>query len=276
MKKIFVTILMACVALSGFGQLSTRTNDNTTEQLGGRPQKGDMALTFGADLSSLFSNDSVDKGFNNVNSLGSGAPVSIRYYLQDNLAFRGAIRLYKENNKFTGSTDSTTQADGGSQNTGLTEREFQDSKREYVLIPGIQKHFSPSNIFDVYAGADLHLGFRKERSIDNSDFSNGDYNRLTKTTNKAVIGLGGVLGFNVFIAHLPISLGMEYGWTAKWTKGNKTENEKDVKSGTDVTTLTYFTQDDDDNAYKDLKSSSFDMDTNQDVRLILSIYFNRD
>ncbi|MBK8847239.1 MAG: hypothetical protein IPO27_12125 [Bacteroidetes bacterium] len=275
MKKIFVTILFAGVALSGFGQLSTRSNDNTVEPLGARPQKGDMALTFGADLTSLFSNDSVDKGFNNVNSLGSGAPISIRYYLSDNVAFRGAIRLYKENNKFNGSSDSTTQVDGGSQNFALTDREFQDLKREYVLIPGIQKHFSPANMFDVYAGADLHLGFRKELNVDNSEFANGDYNRLTRTTNKAVIGLGGVIGFNVFIAHLPVSLGMEYGWTAKWTKGGKTENEKDVKSGTDVTTLTYFTQSDDENSYKDLKRSSFDMDTNQDVRLILSIYFSR-
>lgn len=275
MKKVLTSLLFAALTLPGFAQLSTRTNDALNEPLGARPQAGAMALTFGLDLGGLFGGDSTVASLDNSNNLASGNPLTFRYYNTNDVVYRAGIRLYKSSEKFTGSTDSTTQANGGGQDFTLTDREYRSSMREYVLIPGIEKHFSAANIFDVYIGGDLYLGFRKDMTIDNTERSNGDFDKLTQKTGSAVIGLGGVVGFNVPIAQLPIALGLEYGWNAKWTKGGKTQNEVDKKSGSTTTNLTYYTQDGDSNAYKDLKTSRFGMDTNQNVRLVLNIYFNR-
>lgn len=270
MKKVFTSMLLAALTLPGFAQLSTRTNDALNEPIGARPQAGAMALTFGfniatGDVASL----------ENTNNLGSGNPLTFRYYKSDDVVIRAGLRLYKETEKYSGSTDSTTQANGGGTDFTLKSNEYKNSMREYILIPGIEKHFNAANIFDVYAGGDLYLGFKRDITINNIESQNGDFSNRTDKTGSTIVGLGGVVGFNVFIAQLPISLGVEYGWNAKWSKGGKTETELDKKQGSTSTNVTYFSQEDDTNAYKDLKTSKFGMDTNQNVRLTLNIYFNR-
>ena len=106
------------------------------------------------------------------------------------------------------------------------------------------------------------------------------------STGTTIFGLGGVVGFNVFIAELPISLGVEYGLSAKWVFGGKTkvEEEIDIDGGADYT-AEYITQETDgfgnadldsfgsSRQYSDLSRRAFNMDTNNSVRINLNIYF---
>jgi hypothetical protein len=147
-----------------------------------------------------------------------------------------------------------------------------------MLVPGIEKHFSSSNIFDVYAGADLYLGFGRDRMVTSYIFRDTDDNDVHKmTTPYTIVGLGGIVGFNVFVLDLPIALGVEYGWSAFWQLGNKTKHE--VESGAD--SWEYYTVGGDPNQaggantqYSSVKQKYNTMDTNDQVRLVLNIYFN--
>ncbi|MEP7263638.1 MAG: hypothetical protein ABI772_04030 [Bacteroidota bacterium] len=274
-KSILIIAALAMGASSSFAQLSTRENCATNECIGARPVKGDMALTFAINIAG---DDTASLPLEN--NLTSGSVLTFKYFTSDDVAFRIGFRLAKTSYNFKGDLDSASQAaanQGG--NIEISEREFKSSDRLYLLVPGIEKHFSPSNIFDVYAGADLHLGFSRSVDIDNTSFranpvSGDDHNNSTSKTTQTVVGLGGVVGFNVFIAHLPISLGLEYGWNARWRLGGKTHVETDVTSGGVNTSNDYYTQRDDINGYTKLKRKEFAMDTNQNVRLVLNIFFS--
>jgi hypothetical protein len=235
-----------------------------------------MALTFGVNIAS---DDTASLPLEN--NLSNGSVLTFKYFNTNDVAYRIGFRLAKTAVNFKGSSDSLTQAAGGDPAgpngnfiNGLAEREFKNSDRTYLLVPGIEKHFNASNIFDVYAGADLHLGFMRSVLIDNTELTNGDFNNSTSKTTSTLVGLGGVVGFNVFIAHLPISLGLEYGWNARWKLGGKTKTESETKTGATSTSNEYFTQPGDDNAYTDLKRKEFAMDTNQNVRITLNIFFS--
>jgi hypothetical protein len=43
-----------------------------------------------------------------------------------------------------------------------------------MIVPGIEKHFSNSNIFDVYTGADLFLGFGKDKEVSSTTNRDGE------------------------------------------------------------------------------------------------------
>lgn len=274
-KSILLIAALALGASSSFAQLTTRQNDATTETLGARPVKGDMALTFGIGLSSLFGGDSVVADLPLQNSLRSGDVLTFKKFVADDAAFRIGLRLMKDAYNYKGELDSASQtAAGNGADINITDVERKESERMYLLVPGYEKHFSPSNIFDVYAGGDLHLGFSRSVDINNTDYRNGDKSYSTSKTTRTVVGLGGVVGFNVFIAHLPISLGLEYGWNARWRLGGKTHVETENTSGGVSTNNDYYTQEDDANGYTKLNRKEFAMDTNQNVRLVLNIYFS--
>lgn len=272
-KSILLIAALALGASSSFAQLTTRENCSTTECIGGRPTAGDMALTFGINIA-----DDDTATLPLENNLSNGSVLTFKYYKSSDVAYRIGLRLYKTSSSFEGSTDSTTQVDpgNGGGNIFLADTNYKESDRLYLLVPGIEKHFNAANFFDVYCGADLHLGFRRQLSIREQTLRNatGDFDNMTSTTTSTVVGLGGVVGFNIPIAHLPIALGLEYGWNARWDLGGKTKVEHETKTGTVTTNNEYFTQPGDINNYKDLKRKSFAMDTNQNVRLVLNVYFS--
>ena len=74
---------------------------------------------------------------------------------------------------------------------------------------------------------------------------------------------------------MPISIGLEYGLNAKWNLGGKTRNEVEQTVGGETKSDDYFTRENDNTKYKKLKSRSFGMDTNQNVRLAVNIYFGK-
>lgn len=258
---------MVCAG-SMFAQLSTRENDAIKTKLGARPTAGNMALNFGIDL-----NNGGTASLFQGNALAAGDLLTFKYYLADDLAIRSGLRLQQTSSKSKGDAFEPT-APGDVKNNNFVE-----SSREYVLVPGIEKHFSNSNIFDVYAGADLYLGFGKDKTIIDVDYNNGDYVYYTGSTSTSIYGLGGVVGFNVFVAHLPVSVGLEYGWNAKWIMGGKTKVKDEFKAGGTSESTEYYTQSNnpfgnpDNLEYEKLSKKEFGMDTNQNVRLVLNIYF---
>lgn len=282
MKNIF-TLLGFLFVLSNvsYAQLSTRENDQTNLKLGARPLAGDMALTFGmnlteGDVSPLYGG----------NMLQEGDLITVKYYLTDKLALRAGIRLYQENNKLEG-TFSDTSAVYTPPDNSISLKDKAVSK-QYIFVPGLEKHFLNSNIFDFYVAGDLYLGFGSEKMILDEEYYSTTtegtqfeaYDNRESTTNTTNVGFGGVIGFNVFLAQMPISIGLETGWNALWTFGGKTKINRETRyydwENDVITTYSaeYFWHGDYPiHQFDELKVSEFGMETNQNVRLILNIYF---
>ncbi len=275
MKKVLLLVALAFGVSSSYAQLSTRENDATVEKIGARPVKGDMALTFAIGTGKDSATASLYKG----NLLGAGDLLTFKKYLEDDMAFRLGVRLYKKSSTIKGtSADSTAFSNPGGPE--FFEYSNKMNKREYIIVPGVEKHFNAGNIFDVYTGADLYLGFKKEVSnIDNIKTNRaGDSNKTKLTTKNSIVGLGWIVGFNVFVAQLPISVGLEYGLNAKWDIGGKTKHEVESKVGSVSSSAEFFTYEGDpnqDRQYSKLGKRSFGMDTNQNVRLAVNIYFGK-
>ncbi len=266
MKKALLVIALVGAASFSQAQISDRENDATTFKLGARPTEGTMALTFGFGINS-------DDEQRPINLLGKGDLLTGKKFIKDDLAVRAGIRLYKSSSSEKGDLDSTAAVPNS-----LTSTEIKSSEREYVLVPGIEKHFANSNFFDVYAGGDLYLGFRKDREVMNSTSRNGNVSEYQAATGSTVVGLGGVIGVNMFVVDLPISLGIEYGWNATWLLGGATHVESTETAAGTTVTQDYYTNDANDPTalkYSKLSKSSLSMDTNQNVRVVANIYFNK-
>lgn len=292
MKPIAFGILFV-FAVNAFAQLTIRENDEVVVKLGARPQKGDMSLMFAYDIIP----DSVKKAnLYGGNFLRAGDLLTFKYYIKDDLVFRGGLRLTHISNDTKGAYEDSTYYFVNQINSPGGKSTMRNALlvREYIFVPGIEKHFSKNNFFDVYTGADLFLGFGRERSINNIDFTNGDYSRIKTRMNTQIFGVGGIVGFNMFIAQLPISVGLEYGINALYVGGMKTRINREDRITTGTVTETYssdyfvegrFDPADIDPAtgvpgggqdqFNQLKSSAFRMETNQNVRITLNLYFGK-
>ncbi len=281
MKKSVLMIALAFGVSSAFAQLSTRENDETVQKIGARPKAGDMAFVLGTTIGS--DSGMVAKLFSG-NSLKSGNLLTYKFYKTDDMVIRAGIRLKNQNLAVKGTgLDSTAQYNPNNilfgAYSGLKDVKRKDVSRMWEIVPGVEKHFLNSNLFDAYVGADLYLGFGSEKSTSNFTYNNGDKNFRTEKTNTTDVGLGFISGFNVFIAHLPISLGLEYGWNAKWTFGGLTKVKEDVIAGS-VSYTQEYKQDNSTTSesaakFSKLKRREFNADSNQDVRIVLHIYFGK-
>ena len=287
MKKSVLMIAMAFGVSTAFAQLSTRENDETVIKYGARPKAGDMAFVLGTSLA----NDSgmTAKLFSG-NALQSGNILTYKYYKTDDIVIRAGIRFMNKNLtvKGHGADSSAVYAPSTANNGSALYDNFTDVKdktveRMYEIVPGVEKHFVAANIFDAYVGADLYLGFGSDKSQKNYTYANGDKNFTNKKTNTTNVGIGLISGFNVFLGHLPMSIGLEYGWNAKWTFGGVTKVKREVSDA--VTSTSYsvtYKEEQSSNAvgatsakYSKLKRREFNANTNQDVRIVLHIYFAR-
>ena len=273
-------VLMLLLGLTGFAQLSTRENDDTKIKLGARPNKGDMALMFGYDVANDYK-----ANLYGGNLLQGGNILTFKWYRSPKTAIRIGINLSKQ----TYTTDGKIADENAIIPLNpLSELKEKKSDRQYILVPGIEHHFLESNIFDVYTGLDLYLGFGRKLYENNVSSTNGDVDNFKMTMSSTVLGLGGVVGFNVFIAQLPVSLGLEYGLNLKWELGNKTKvKEEQTINGNNVsadyqrfydwpTNVKDYTRPADPATYfSSLTDNYFGMATNQNVRIVLNIYFGK-
>jgi hypothetical protein len=91
------------------------------------------------------------------------------------------------------------------------------------------------------------------------------------------VGLGGVIGVSVFVIDLPISVGVEYGLSAFWKLGDRTKWKWKKLMVIPTSTrpcptirslLSRQLQ------YSSIKQRYMTMDTNDQVRLVVNIFFN--
>lgn len=274
MKKTVLSMALLGVCSIASAQLSTRENDDTRYKLGARPVAGDYALTFGVGI------NNTEVGGTEIpawNLFGRGNLITGKKFIKDDLAIRAGVRLFRDSRTLTGELDSTENLNFGG--ASLAEVEFRSSQRQYMLVPGIEKHFSNSNIFDVYTAADLYLGFGRDKDVNSTTDRQGRTTAMTMTTPYTVVGLGGVIGVSAFVVDLPISVGIEYGLSAFWKLGDRTKHEVELADGT---TYEYQTVSDDPFAglqanplqYNSAKQRYMTMDTNDQVRLVVNIFFN--
>ena len=93
------------------------------------------------------------------------------------------------------------------------------------------------------------------------------------------------VGINMFVAELPISVGVEYGLSGKWIFGGATKVTEtlDLSGGDDNDYDEEWYEQDvdafgdaDDRKYSDLSRRQFNMDTNHNVRIVFCFYFSTD
>lgn len=279
MKKSIALVALAFGVTSAFAQLSTRENDENVIKYGARPKAGDMAFVLGT---SIASDSGMTAKLFSGNALQSGNILTYKYYKTDDLVIRAGIRLQNKNLLVKGTTTDSSANYVPSSN--YTEMKNKTVERMWEIVPGVEKHFLASNIFDAYVGADLYLGFGSDRTTNDRTYLNGDKMNTTRKTNTTNVGIGLISGFNVFLGHLPMSLGLEYGWNAKWTFGGVTK-VKEERSFAATATADYnvtYKEESSTNLvgsptakYSKLKRREFNADSNQDVRVVLHIYFAR-
>lgn len=263
-KGLFIAVALATSSI-GFSQLSTRESAVSNYSIGTRPEAGDLSLTFGVPLTE-------DNGFEPINLLRQGDLLTGKYYKTDDLVFRAGFKLTKSDNVLSGKGDDDFDPSGA---LGQTVEKSTEKEREFSLRLGAEKHFSNSNIFDVYAGGDLHLGFGKELTKTNNEFKNGDFNTKKTVNNNAKIGLTPFIGVQMFVLDLPISVGVEYGIDALWNLGSAVQKVKSESSvGGTTTDEEYFERADGSGGqYSKLKIRTTEINTNQNVKLVVNIYF---
>lgn len=277
-KRILLLSLLFIAGSSAFAQLTTRENDATTVNLGARPQAGDAALVFNIPVDGQGNGDGTGEGAGlfDGNLLGSGDVLTYKYYKENDIVYRIGVRLQATNASTKGTAaDSSFFFNPGN----LDEFNTKNNSRAYVLAPGIEKHFTSSNVFDVYIGGDFMLGLGRNKTI--TEVLGDDITDVTiRTTPTRIVGLGAFTGFNVFVAQLPVSVGLEYGLSAKWIFGGKTKVERELDVAGDTESAEWFEQDADANGnidalnYSKLSRRQFFMDTNHNVRLVICFYFN--
>ncbi len=264
-KAILSFIVVAAVGGTTTAQISDRANNAQTFKTDARPVAGTMALTFGTYLV----NETETPG---MNMLQNGNLINVKKFNTDDVAYRGGIRLAKASSSESGDFDQSTGNPNGTNSTFNNNV----STREYLLVPGIEKHFLSSNFFDVYAGADVYLG--SNRTVDNqqNEQTNGDFSKVKTTTNGSTFGLGAVTGVNIFVANLPLSIGVEYGITGLWRGGiGKSHTVSETRAGGTTTTQDFYElESQPGSTFTKAKSTDFNLDNNQQVRVVLNIYFN--
>lgn len=268
MKKLIFTLLVGYSYLS-YSQttvssgLTQRQNlDKWVYKQGTRPIKGDLGFYVGASLLEI-------QKFNTVMPLSF---INFRYYLKDDLVVRLGARFYKDKSVNNG-TDEFTGA--GNTVSGIAESVSRTSDREYYIKPGIEKHFALTNLLDVYVAADALLGV-KRYTIENRQTVAGSEIGTMASRRSFDYGLGTYVGFQAFVADLPLSIGAEVGFQgigSLWHRTKVREYSGNKESVYYLPVNDDFDTDLGATPYEQLSARRFDM--NSTVRLIICYYFSR-
>jgi hypothetical protein len=229
MKKFFITMAL-CLAFVGLAQaqLSQGQTYSTKIVTGNRPGAGDWGLYFGPSYSEIV--DLVES-WRSQDEKAFGLPlINLKYYLNDRAELRFGLQYNGHTTNASGEYKedydeiySYYEENFGTRNIPVTDMFY---TRRFRVSPGFAYHFSPKNILDVYVGLSLPIGLDAENSI----YETENYEVITNETtgvhslqkydeinnykySSFVIGLGGFIGLQAFVADLPLSLGFEYGLT---------------------------------------------------------------
>lgn len=269
MKKLSTLLLVLLPSLL-FAQFSTRVSDSTSYKIGCRPSKGYKVISLSFDPVGIFNSD---ESFYQKTGLTTGSLFYARYFLKDHLAARLGVRLYKDGKSSKGDID--VNFSGGT----ISGKEMRYATSEFIFIPGLERHFSYTNMFDFYVAGDLYLGYGRTIRVENTDYANGFYDREKRTTPKFMAGAGAVVGVNVFVLDLPISVGVEYGINAIYNIASRTKVIQNTNDALGERSNTFYTQEEDpfgnadSETYSSLKSTGSYINTANNFRINVNFYF---
>lgn len=283
-------LLIAVLTLLGgdiFSQLSTRENNAINTPLGTRAQAGDAAFSFAVPIVNLTANNGSDAGLYAFNTLSPGAMLTAKYWQRDDLVLRGAFRFAADNSLTKGTAADSSASNPINEDLEVSENTKRSIMREYIIAGGAEKHFSNSNMWDAYVGGELLVGLGKDKTIDQEDYFNGDKNYMTRTTGTTVFGFAGVMGFQAYVAELPVAIGLEWQWGGKWIFGGATKVEQELEidaadisisaewkeQATDGLGATDLNNNGVPRQYSDLSRREFNMETNNVVQVTILILF---
>ncbi|MCU0473797.1 MAG: hypothetical protein MUC93_10600 [Bacteroidales bacterium] len=265
MKKIIplIILLFFVINLTGYSQLSDRVNSPSTFKVGTRPLQGNMGLYFG------LAYNEIEYWFDHDLDYTGLPIVSLKYYMTDNDVIRIGIQTSKTKEKIKGTVDPLV--DGSS----LTEKNYVDKESRFLFSPGIEHHFTSSNILDVYVGALLPFGWKGEEYVNDESYTLGSYSHYTRSLFSFTYGYEVFVGIQSFVADLPLAIGLDFGVAGMGHLGTQYKHVVENRSGTITTKQTFYTTDADALGvkYKDMSSSDSKFQGN--VRLTIAYFFKK-
>jgi hypothetical protein len=227
---------------------------------GTRPQKGDIGLWVGPSIMEF-----IQMADNNINWRGMPL-LNLKFYFSDKTVFRLGLQIY---NKSQGLKAKETIAPIDSTDVKLSK-----SKTYFMINPGIEYHFTPKNICDVYLGANIPIGANTNMEKNSYTFGKDKvYHNVSQ--NQFLLGIGAFVGLQFFIADLPIAIGLEGGLSGLGKFGGPTKhvyNELNEKN-TYEKKIYYEYNDEDFGNWEAKKISSNKFEFGYDFRITFSYYF---
>lgn len=263
MNKLLFAVLLILVFCStkAFSQLSDRVNSPSTFKVGTRPVMGNYGLFFGIAYNELEYWFDHDVEYN-------GLPiVNIKYYKTDKTVWRIGFQTSTTTEVTSGKID--TKINGGT----LTEKKVIDNSSRFTFYPGIEHHYTSSNILDVYMGYLIPIGWDRERYVDDEANGSTAYNNYSRTRTSLTYGFEAFVGVQAFIADLPLALGIDFGAAAMGHLFDKYKYKIASKAGGLTTDQTFYTEDDSGLGirYESLNKRDFQLQGN--VRLTITYFF---
>lgn len=183
---------------------------------GNRPEAGNFGLYMGA-TSNMF------KGLFDGDIKMEALPlINLKIMTSDQFELRVGLEFYRSMEKLTGTIPV------GEATTEVQNERYAEGAA--MLYPGFAYHFSRHNIFDVYVGAELPIGWNSNTII--SELGSAS---VKSKKSSFTIGLGAFVGVQAFIANLPLAIGVEYGISSRIDTALKYKNEATYDGKTQVT-----------------------------------------
>ncbi|MBQ8968326.1 MAG: hypothetical protein IJ064_01135 [Bacteroidaceae bacterium] len=219
MKRIMFVALAAMLGFTSQVSAQITEGEPTAHKIrtGNRMEKGNWGLYMGV-TSDMFKNWK-DASIKNDISLPL---LNVKYMASDKLELRIGVQALKNRETLKGSIATAYDTDGSIDKAD--DFKNKNLKAQARFTPGFAYHFSKHNILDVYAGAEMPLGWSREKWVDNDEDTDRSLRHGTFD-----IGLGGFVGLQAFIGHLPLALGVEYGLSSITHCGNKYVQKVDGK-----------------------------------------------
>lgn len=262
MKTPFQTALFILLSFSAFAQnpagLTSRENlDPYTYKQGTRP----TANTFGFYLSTSLLD------LQNRESVSPLSYLNFRYYLAEDLVLRAGLKLTK--------TKETSSGESDEELGGPESFKEKTSDRSYALVAGIEKHFTPNNLVDVYVAADVRGGIRRFNFQEDSKPVGGDASELFISRQSNDYGAGAYIGFQTFIADLPLALSVEAGFQGIGSIGQRAKVTETIAGQTEEyqVLVDKDLEQISETAYKNVSTKRFELDAT--LRINLCYFFNR-
>lgn len=258
-------------------QLSQRQSNPSNYSTGTRPLAGDLGVFLALDvfdLENILDDIQGNEDPEDELEVPNFSLVNAKYYFSNDLVFRVGIVAAKDKSVTRG--DIYFPAGTAAQPGDVTSVIQRNSERDYALKPGVEKHFNPSNLIDMYVGGEALIGVHRTVNQNEQEFNGGS--SINNVVGSSLLyGAGAFIGMQFFVADLPLAIGLEYGIIGKGyaLKRYKVTTEQ-VAAGVTTSDEFFVAPDDDPNnpatLYESLNSRTFDLD-NQ-VRVTLSYFFS--